>query len=55
LFAKSTRRLGLAGIKGRSGAANDVLGGVLVHAGTLEQRSMIARKGQRGCLQKSRE
>ena len=32
LFAKLPRRIRLAGIKGRGGAASDVLGGVLVHA-----------------------
>ena len=34
----------LAGIEGGGGAANDVFGGVLAHAGTLEQRGGAARK-----------
>jgi hypothetical protein len=35
LFAQLTRRIRLAGIKGRGGAANDVLGGILAHAGDI--------------------
>jgi hypothetical protein len=45
LFAQLAGCIRLAGIKGCGCAANDVLGGVLAHAGRLEHRGMIARKG----------
>src|SRR5258708_39778907 len=37
LFADLARLIALAGIEGGSGAANGFFGGVLAHAGTLEQ------------------
>src|SRR6266852_4853864 len=45
LFTELARRVRPAGIEGRSRAAHDVLGGVLAHPCTLEQRNAPARKG----------
>jgi hypothetical protein len=46
LFAKLARRIWLAGIKGRRGAANDVLGDTLVHAGHIRTTARACKEGQ---------
>ena len=46
LLAQLARLVAAAGIEGGGGAANDFLGRVLAHAGTLEQRRRPARKGR---------
>jgi hypothetical protein len=51
-FAELARFVGLAGIEGSRGTANNVLGGVLVHAGHIRTKERAGKEGRSSALAK---